>query len=74
MATTRKLKLEFSMNTGSKKTYTLNEPKGSLTLTEITPIAALFTRETDNPVLVDGVKPESFIQAYYEETTITDIE
>lgn len=74
MATTRKLKLEFSMNSGVKKTYVLNEPKESLTLAEITPVANLFTRETNNPVLVDGVKPESFIRAYYEETTVTDIE
>lgn len=74
MATTRKLKLEFSMNSGVKKTYTLNEPKDSLTLAEVTPVANLFTRETNNPVLVDGVKPESFIRAYYEETMVTDIE
>ena len=70
----KKLELTFSMNNGTKKTYTINDPKSNLTLAgNIDSVAAMFTAETNNPVQIGAVRPVRLINATYEEVTRTDI-
>ena len=70
----KKLELIFSMNNGTKKTYTINDPKSNLTLAEnIDSVAAMFTRSENNPVQVGGIRPVQFIGAAYEEVIRTEI-
>jgi len=62
------------MNNGTKKTYSINDPKSNLSLADnINSVAAMFTAEENNPVQVGGVRPVEFLGAAYEEVTRTEI-
>ena len=66
------LKLEFIMNNGTTKTYSIKDPKSNLTLQENISAATLRLIETDF-LKLGAVKPTSLKRAYYEETIVTDI-
>lgn len=66
------LKLEFIMNNGTTKTYTIKDPKSNLTLAENISVATL--RLIDSGFLKNGeIQPTQLKRAYYEEVITTDI-
>lgn len=68
----KKLKLDMITNMGTTKTYTINDPKSNLTLSDINLIVGAMTG-SDNPLEISGTKPTALKTAYYEETIRTDI-
>jgi len=65
------LVLTCDMNNGTKKKYTINNPKSGLTLSNAQD--AYTVLDSKDFFKVGGVKPASLIGAHYVETTITEL-
>ena len=65
------LVLNCDMNNGTRKEYTINNPKTGLTLANAQATYDLL--DAKNLFLVNGVKPTALIGAQYIETTVTEL-
>ena len=65
------LNVVCNMNNGTKKNYSINDPKSNLTKSQID--AAFDVAIQKDFFNVDGAKPDSVISTYYEEVIRTDI-
>lgn len=71
MATTKKLVIRFSVDTGTKD-FTIKFPKNGLTWAQIENFVEQLNDNDTMALPIPGLA-RSLIRAYYEETTTTDI-